>query len=367
MAKLKIEYRAAMKAERLGIAYALVERPGSVEPEFYVVDPFDNRGAIYLTGKYFDDFSGFVINNFELSKTLNAYGIPKAISARSLLDLDEAEIPTQPKCMAPSTNFSTDPIVYRAQAISIINSFENDDQKTVLSHTLNVHTCSNPVEVATRYFKRHPQCFRCVYYTPQTGSWIVASPELLLDYDAKEAVVKSMSLAGTRRRSPRDESWDEKNMLEHNMVTQHIVSVLNEAGFDNLSSKQEDLPFNNIVHICHRIEGRGNATLSRLLPTLSPTPALCGWPRERAYDQIKSVEAHVRGCYGGFIGVKSRDWALLYVNLRCARIMHDYCEEIRTRFYDYTIYGGGGLTRRSNPESEWEEAKLKISSLRDCL
>lgn len=367
MAKLKIEYRAAMKAERLGIAFALVELPGSSQPDFYAVDPYANRGAIYLTGKRFDEFDGFVISNFELSESLHAYGIPKSISAKDLLELDEEKIPQQISCTAPTINTTTDPIVYRAQALSIINSFENDDQKTVLSHTLNVRTCTNPVDVATRYFKRHPQCFRCLYYTPQTGLWIVASPELLLDYDSRDAVVRSMSLAGTRKASLQGETWDEKNMLEHDMVTRHIVDVLIDAGFEALTAKQEDLTFNNIVHLCHHIEGRGKVSLSSLIPRLSPTPALCGWPRERAYRQIKSVEAHVRGCYGGFVGVKSPEKALIYVNLRCAKVMADYYDDLQSRIYDYTIFGGGGLTRRSDPASEWAEAKLKIRSLRDSL
>lgn len=364
--KLRIEYRAAMKAERLGVPFALVLLPGKKTPQFFVADPTKDSEVSLLNGADFDSFQGFVFNFFELSDKVNAYGIEYGLTAQQFMDMDESAIPNQPACSVPNNDQTTNPIVYKAQALSIINGFENDQQKTVLSHIVKMHTSSNPIDVCIAYFKKHPDCFRYIYYTPQSGIWIGASPELLLDYRSDSNTVRSMSLAGTTKADDNN-AWDIKNTLEHNMVTEHILKVLKNAGLKDISTDQSDLRFGKIRHLCHHILAHGSIQPSALLPELSPTPALCGWPRERAYKEIVETESHIRGCYGGFVGVKTYQQTLIYVNLRCAKVMPTYIKEINTRLYDFTLYGGGGLTIYSDPDKEWFEAKSKINSLLSIL
>ena len=363
---LRIEYRAAMKAERLGIPFALVVKPGEKTPLFFVENPNKSQGCRLLVGSDFDTFNGFVFNSFELNDKLCAIGIRSELTAKDLLDMDESIIPRQRDCLAPHNEVTTDYMVYRAQALSIINSFDDQNQKTVLSHIVSLHTVSNPVEACCKYFSKHNDCFRYIYYTPQSGIWMGASPELLIDYDEASEQLQSMSLAGTIF-DENEKEWDEKNTLEHNMVTDHIVSVFSRAGLSDISTRKVDLKFGEIRHMCHHISAHGKIIASELLPKLSPTPALCGWPRERAYRQIVDTEAHIRGCYGGFVGVKNSHSMTIYVNLRCAKITPRFIPEIRTRMYDYTLFGGGGLTIHSDPDKEWHEAKSKINSLISIL
>jgi isochorismate synthase len=91
-----------------------------------------------------------------------------------------------------------------------------------------------------------------------------------------------------------------------------------------------------------------------LLAGLHPTPAVCGLPRNKAYDLIRKVEKHYRRFYTGFLG----PWNLegksqLYVNLRCALLSAG----------KMSLFVGGGFTTESRPEAEWKETETKARAL----
>lgn len=65
----------------------------------------------------------------------------------------------------------------------------------------------------------------------------------------------------------------------------------------------ENLPFGAIEHLCNRIEAQGKIEPVDIALKLSPTPAVCGWPKEKAYMTIVTAERHKRSCYGAFIGL----------------------------------------------------------------
>ena len=67
---------------------------------------------------------------------------------------------------------------------------------------------------------------------------------------------------------------------------------------------------------------------------------------------ISEVETHDRECYGGYIAVEDDEMFLSHVNLRCFAF-----EPGRCRFW-----GGGGIMSDSTPETEWNEASLKIDA-----
>ena len=95
-----------------------------------------------------------------------------------------------------------------------------------------------------------------------------------------------------------------------------------------------------------------------LIARLHPTPAVCGLPKEEAFEMILEIEKHNRELYTGFLG----PWNLngesqLYVNLRCARL-----EEKSA-----LLFVGGGITAASNAEDEWQETENKAETLLSVL
>lgn len=252
----------------------------------------------------------------------------------------------------------TKEIQYHSQARQIIDSLKKRGGKTVLSRTFfcecDLDSEYNWPNIIDAYFERNQGCFRNVFYTRETGCWIGATPEILLDVNHKNMSFETMSLAGTRPLCDTNKEWDTKNREEHDYVTDYISSTLVKLGVDHKVGMQENVPFGNIEHLCHRISGRLNDTpIEKILTTLSPTPAVLGFPTQKALEDIKQFEVHPRFCYSGFVGVCDKKGYHLYVNLRCAHF-NNQCA---------CIYAGGGLTAKSKPHTEWEETTLKLFPL----
>ncbi|MDE6278232.1 MAG: chorismate-binding protein [Muribaculaceae bacterium] len=214
---------------------------------------------------------------------------------------------------------------------------------------------------AFRFFDAFPDTLGFLYFTVETGFWLGATPELLLSDDGSGRL-STMALAGTRPAGSTGD-WDEKNLREHAWVVDFIVDVLRGGGVENLCVHPlATLPYGPVEHLCTRISASSTAedAYSRIVEKLSPTPALCGTPRERARSAIERFEQHSRGCYGGYIDFRLPGTATrrAYANLRCARIAPDG---------HWTAFAGGGIVEGSEPETEWDETERKASRIVQIL
>lgn len=254
-----------------------------------------------------------------------------------------------------STTYET----YISQAKSIITQLKANNGKIVLSKVIcGNHNITNWGELMRAYFSLFENTFRYIYYTVETGCWIGASPEILLKKRTGKRW-ETMSLAGTRLNSNGNVNWDDKNIDEHNYVTNYITDTIKSLGLTSTTYEAESISFGEIEHLCNRIiiDGVIDINPNVIVNALSPTPALSGYPVDMAISHIKSIEHHNRHCYGGYITVESPDMFLSHVNLRCA---HFDTER-------YCIYSGGGLTKDSIPEEEWIETENKVKSLKRLL
>ncbi len=119
--------------------------------------------------------------------------------------------------------------------------------------------------------------------------------------------------------------------------------------------------------------------MKEIISALHPTPAVCGLPKEKAKKFILSEENYDREFYTGFLGelnlqknvqrsrtrrnvenlayraVKKETG--LYVNLRCMKI-----EDGKA-----VLFVGGGITKDSVPEDEWEETVNKAQTMKKVL
>lgn len=248
---------------------------------------------------------------------------------------------------------------YRDGLCGLIARLEKSGGKTVISRVLTGDAAGvRWSDVCEIYFDGFDGCFRYCFYHPLAGCWIGATPELLLDCDMRSGDVATMSLAGTRPVSEHERRWDVKNVEEHDIVTRYIADTLAAVGVSCSVSDAESLRYGKIEHLCHRIMGNiGDRSPFDILNRLSPTPALAGYPLERALGDIAEIERHPRLMYGGYIGIIDGGRLRAFVNIRCA---HFDTER-------YCLYGGGGITSKSVPEVEWNEAAAKMSPLLDAI
>lgn len=269
------------------------------------------------------------------------------------------DAPTEATPDAAVWHESTDRQQYAEALERVIASHTPESGKTVISRAICLHTAERGWgDVFGRVMDAFPTSFVYVAYTPATGAWMGATPELLADI--RDGHLSTMALAGTR---PAGTSgpWDVKNLREHAMVTDFIRDTLAEVGAGVSVKPVTTLSHGVVEHLMTPIEASLPAGLDidMLLDRLSPTPAVAGLPRDRAVEQIARAERHPRRLYAGYIDIDDGRRRRCYVNLRCMQFAPDSG--------DVCIYAGGGITAMSDVASEWQEASAKSILLQQIL
>lgn len=238
--------------------------------------------------------------------------------------------------------------------------------KVVLSRHKSLFTTASITGTADRYFTMSPKAFRYLSFTPETGIWLGATPELLLETSPGSDEIHTMALAGTRPANGQPTPWDNKNLMEHQVVVKFITDVLASHGLEITTAPVTELQSGTVTHLCTGITGHGNIkSAGAIINDLNPTPAVAGWPRAVAIAEIDALETHQRRCYSGIVGVKTSEGLRVFVNLRCAFIAPatlNGCDG-----WVYNIYAGGGLMPDSQLDDEWAETSRKMDALNLCL
>lgn len=338
-----------------GLPFVCYMQPHTSSPIFMAQNNITYPSEPLSAGEI-DSFRGFIISTFGLGKEKQFYGITSEYTAEQI-------VATQPATAVinyTDTGFDTPRHRYLGDVESIIAALDSDCEKAVYARRLTINSSSKISEIAQQYFSAHPSCFRYIYYTPFTGVWIGASPELLICTHNANRTVETLALAGTRPIEESGSRWSDKNVMEHDIVVKFLTDVLTQICGNATAGERQESPFGRIEHLATPVKAYGEAPLSQLLYELSPTPALCGYPVEKAYSLITSRETFSRHCYGGAIGECSDVGAHIYVNLRSAQIIPgNPCA--------YHLFAGGGITRHSVPSDEWLETEHKMKSLSEIL
>ncbi len=211
----------------------------------------------------------------------------------------------------------------------------------------------------------YPNAFNYIWFHPEIGMWVGASPETLIKVNDKQ--FETMALAGTHiYKDDLDVVWDKKEKLEQKYVTDFIVSQLSD--FDIQVSDPFSKKAGSLVHICTQITGdlKETKNLHVLIDHLHPTPAVCGVPKTDAKSFILNNEGYKREFYTGFLGeINTNNKTNLYVNLRCMQI--NSISQTRSEKTNVDLYIGGGITIDSDPEKEWEETVAKTKVMKKVL
>lgn len=209
-----------------------------------------------------------------------------------------------------------------------------------------------------RLVKSYPNAFVNFFHIPDVGTWMGASPEILIQNKGDEFY--TMSLAGTQKaqgENPlKSAAWTQKEIEEQALVSRYIVDCFKKI---RLREYDEHGPktvlAGNLLHLRSDFKVDMKSTnfpqLSTvMLQLLHPTSAVCGMPRTAALEFLSNNEPFNRSFYAGFIGpVNVEGETSIYVNLRTARLVDGLA----------ILYAGAGVTEDSIPENEWEETEMK--------
>lgn len=280
--------------------------------------------------------------------------------AHGMLTIPDDYLPEDSELRATDSEVckSTPKEEYLNEVAAIIKELEGCRGKTVAARTIRIEQSVDLIATFYALCSAYPDAFVFTFSTSETGTWIGASPELLLK---KEGIkVSTMALAGTRQAFSEGD-WDEKNIEEQSLVVEFIKKCL-EDSCDNVQMlPRYTKKAGTVEHLCTPLTAeikepihKTPEKIVRLLTSLSPTPAICGSDREKSMRLIMELEKFPREMYGGFCGPNDINGNIaFYVILRVAKCSPDAA----------CVYSGGGIMNNSDPENEWIETQLKSTTI----
>jgi len=242
--------------------------------------------------------------------------------------------------------------------------------KIVPSRHLDVDIPSgfDALEIFLTLNHKYARSFNYLFYIPNVGMWIGATPELLLEEDPN-GIFKTVALAGTKI-LPGEEAnlssipWTQKEIEEQAIVSRFIINCFKKIRlreFEEYGPKT--IRAGHLAHLKTIFQVNLNAVnfpelSTTMLELLHPTSAICGMPRREAYEFLSRNEDYSREFYSGFLGpVNINNHTHIFVNLRCLQVMKN-----KLRFY-----AGAGVTEDSDPQSEFDETEQKMHTLRGLI
>jgi len=282
-------------------------------------------------------------------------------------------LPESPSQTSPTTFAFTDGSITTdawkervAQAITRIEKTGVD--KVVLARDL--------IATTTTDIDARPILKKLAAEYPSTWTFAVdglvgATPELLLRLS--KGMVTSRVLAGTIPKTGDDAkdlalaaslARSSKDLEEHEYAVRSVAEALEPfCSSTNVPESPYVLHLANVMHLATDVTGALIKSKQRvdafsLLNSLHPSAAVCGTPRNIAFDIIDEIEGMNRGRYAGPVGwIDASGDGELGIALRTGQISG---KEIH-------IYAGCGIVAGSNPEKELEESAAKMIPMKSAL
>lgn len=354
-------------------AFALYRLPH--EDHFTVVEQTDGEPVCLSSCAELNGRSGFVVAPFAVSAEnplllIRADRVER-MAVGAAVNLGQMELMAA-KGAIPSRNFRSDYHIdfanYHAHLLS------GDFKKIVLARSATIVTPNSRsvFDLFRDACQRYPRMFIGLVSTPKCGTWLTATPEILLSNNGSQW--QTMALAGTMKLEGDDLNgegenvmWSTKNIQEQRYVATYITECLEQFTTDFNEYGPYTTRAGDLVHL------RSDFTFSLpdeehlgdILRTLHPTPAVCGLPKRQTFEFILHNEQSPRRYYSGFMGPlllppsasHLSPSTYLYVSLRCMEIFAD----------GYQLYAGGGLLSDSVEEQEWQETEAKMQTMRNLL
>jgi isochorismate synthase len=219
------------------------------------------------------------------------------------------------------------------------------------------------VEAFQKLCVRYPNAMVSLVNTAATGTWIGASPEVLVSVENNH-IFRTIALAGTKAFEDglnlKQVAWTQKEIEEQALVSRYIINCFKKIRLREFEEHgPKTVVAGNLMHLKTDFAVDMKLTNfpqlgSVMLQLLHPTSAVCGMPLETSFAFLKQHEGYDRAFYSGYLGpVNIQNNINIYVNLRCMQLFED------TAF----IYAGAGVTVDSIPSAEWLETEMKMDTL----
>ena len=230
-------------------------------------------------------------------------------------------------------------------------------------HLVPLNSHFDIVDIFQKLCTNVPNALVSFVSTPESGSWIGATPELLVNVENKN-IFRTIALAGTQIYQAgvnlKTVAWTQKDIEEQALVERYIISCFKKIRLREFEEHgPKTVVAGNLLHLRSEFKVDMQATNfpqlgSVMLQLLHPTSAVCGVPLDTSTEFLHQHEKYDRQFYSGYLGpVNFNNDINIFVNLRCAQLLEDKA----------ILYAGAGITIDSTPEHEWNETEMKMNTL----
>lgn len=244
-----------------------------------------------------------------------------------------------------------------------VEAIKKEEYKKLVAARCISKPLNSKFDLIKYFFKlceEYSNAFVYVYSSPETGTWVGATPEKLVTIE--NGTLQTVALAGTLPKNS-TEDWSKKEREEQQHVENFIATVFSKVGIsDYKKGNVQTVAAGNLRHLrsvfsWQQEEVNLHQHFSSLLKELNPTPAVCGLPKEKSATFLQTHEGFDRRFYSGFTGIVDLESTQLFVNLRCMELLKS----------EAILYAGAGITADSVPEKEWIETERKMQTLESLL
>lgn len=360
-----------------GKSISLWKLPGATTKDLLIADTTEVTDATFSLE---ESKPGFLVSPFDPAASKYFLPADKLFSIRndSVEQLKGAEMPLEEmKAASPAFHYKHG----KSADYNTRNDFEDlvmlctrqieagHFEKIVPSRSspvdLPAHT--ELVDVFEKLCAAYPHAFVSLTSSEHYGTWIGASPELLVHVD-KNLIFRTTALASTQVFNPgtdlKSVTWNQKEIEEQALVERYIISCFKKIRLREFEEQgPRTVRAGNLLHLKTDFTVDMRATNfpqlgTVMLQLLHPTSAVCGMPLDSALAFLRANEKYDRQLYSGFIGpVNIGEETHVYVNLRCMQVSGSTA----------SLYAGAGVTIDSSPSQEWEETAMKMNTLRQII
>ena len=301
-----------------------------------------------------DHFEGFVFHPFQITSETPALYL-QASTTFIANDINTVKrflksLSADNKPKLDLNNYIYNQEEYENLLTKVISQISNHLPKVVISRIEESNSKPDPLDVFQSFCERYPKNGNYLFYSKESGLWLGSSPETLIDVSDGHGY--TCALAGTKETH---EEWGKKEEKEQQFVEKYIDEIFHSNNIA-FSSEKDTISLKGIDHIktSYSFKTDDSFSLKSFLEEIHPTPAVAGIPKSKAIQFIADNELHSRKYYTGYFGSVSRRETKLFVNLRC--LQSDGTKD--------HYYLGGGITKSSNAQKEYEETVRKLHSIK---
>ncbi len=243
-------------------------------------------------------------------------------------------------------------------------------EKIVLARSATLEAKENiePTLLAHRLREKYPGCYNFLIQRDSETSFVGATPERLASFSNGIFLTEGLAGSISRGRSALEDASlahtlfkSSKDRNEHQFVVKAIDHSLEKY------SDQIDRPLEpqikklqNVQHLFTPIRAKikEGVQIHQLIRDLHPTPAVGGYPKEKAVPYIHEVEDLDRGWYSAPVGWFNLSGSGEFAVAIRSALLHKKSAK---------LYAGCGIVEDSDPGKEWNETLLKFTPILDAL